>query len=65
MRESREIDPFWPKFQVWLDHFYSQPTEADLQECFEKDTQFDYSRYTLPAVEDSDGDDPDATQPLY
>ena len=45
---------------------YSDPTEADLHECYEKDSQFDYSRFTVqPAVENSQEDDSDATQPLY
>ena len=54
MRESDKITPFWPKYQSyqsWLD--------ADLQECYEKDTQFDYSGYTGALLAESDDDDDD------
>ena len=64
MSENRDIDPFRPKFQVRLDHFNLHPTESDLQECYEKESQFDYSGFAQPAVENSDDDDDDATQPL-
>lgn len=58
MRVSKDIEPFWPKFQAWLDQF-----KPDLLECYEQDTQFDYSGYTQAVEEELE--DEDATQPLY
>ena len=64
MRESDDITPFWPKYHSWLEQCFSEPSDADLQECYEKDTQFDYSGYTGAVLAESDDDD-DATQALY
>ena len=62
--ESYKITPFWPKYQFWLEQCFSEPSDADLQESYEKDTKFDYSGYTGAVLAVSDDDD-DATQALY
>ena len=31
MREN-DITPFWPEHQSWLDHFFTEPSDADLQQ---------------------------------